>query len=82
MTNPCGGRGSCEVQLHVHIPVIDHMTHTQPITNDIINFRGQRRRTVVESVRVSVVTRVRPVRSVPRGSSMILMRKNSLAKVT
>lgn len=37
---------------------------------------------VVESVPVTVVTRVTPVRSVPRGTSMILTRrKNSLAKV-
>ena len=37
---------------------------------------------VAESVRVTVVTRVTPVRNVPRGSSTILMRrKTSLAKV-
>ena len=37
---------------------------------------------VAESVHVTVVTRVTPVRSVPRGSSTILMRrKTSLAKV-
>ena len=53
-----------------------------PIIDDIITFRGLRRRMVVESVRVTVVTRVTPVRSVPRGTSMILTRrKNSLAKV-
>jgi hypothetical protein len=52
------------------------------IIDDIITFRAQRRRTAVESVRVTVVTRVIRVRRVLRDSSMILTRgRNSLAKV-